>query len=624
MTLAQLVNQFHFLRPEWLLAILPAVIICGYFWQRKSSTAHWRNAINPQLLEHLIDSHSARSSRWPWLVLLIAWLICAIALAGPAWNKLPQPVHQRQDALVIVMDLSLSMLAEDIKPSRLIRARHKVLDILNQRQEGQTALVAYSGDAHIVSPLTDDNTTIANLTPALAPDMMPVAGSDPVAAMKLAKQLFSNAGINNGRILLVTDGITDNDLADIDDDLKNNGLALSILGVGSLDGAPIPRPDGFFKDQNGSIIVPQLIREPLQQLAKRNNGRYTDVSLGDQDIQFLLPVVNTQLSDNSILTEREFDQWQDRGALLTLLLLPLSLLAFRRGWLLPALPLLLVLEPQTSYAFEWQDLWQRSDQQAIEYLQQGDAKKAAEKFKDPHWKGIANYRDGDYSSAAKNFALGSDDSPDADALYNRGNALAKAGQLDEAIESYQQALVQQPAMEDAQFNLDLIKQLKQQQQQEQQQGSDQQEQQSDQGKEQNKQQDKQQQGDQQGEGEPGDQQQNTEGSGQQDEQQNSKPAQEQEQEQRSETDAANSEDQQERQQNQQQAQQDEQQQTENAEQSQLQPSKIDPQTEQQKQAMEQWLRQIPDDPSGLLRRKFNYEHRLRQQQSETQREQPQW
>ncbi|WP_240554857.1 VWA domain-containing protein [Oceanicoccus sagamiensis] len=163
-----ILDQFHFLRPEWLLAIIPATLLALFFWRQKSSAANWRGAINPQLLDHLIDGGSQRVARWPWLLLLLVWVTASIAMAGPTWTKLPQPIHKKQDALVIVLDLSLSMLAEDIKPSRLVRARHKILDILAQREEGLTALIAYSGDAHIVSPLTDDNPTIANLTPALA------------------------------------------------------------------------------------------------------------------------------------------------------------------------------------------------------------------------------------------------------------------------------------------------------------------------------------------------------------------------------------------------------------------------------------------------------------------------
>ncbi len=607
-----LFNQFHFLRPEWLLAMIPAMLLALFFWRQKNSAINWRSAINPQLLDHLIDGGTQKAARWPWLVLLLAWLITAIAMAGPTWTKLPQPIHKKQDALVIVLDLSLSMLAEDIKPSRLIRARHKILDILAQRDEGLTALIAYSGDAHIVSPLTDDNPTIANLTPALAPGMMPVFGSDPVAALKLAKQLFKNAGASNGRVLLLTDGVTENDVDDIDNLLKRSGYELSIMGVGTTDGAPIPAKSGFLKDNNGNIIVPQLQRSRLEDLAKHNRGRYTDISLNDNDVTFLLPKLSTELEENTVLTEREFDQWHDRGPLLALALLPLALLAFRRGWLL-VIPLI-VLQPQTGHAFEWKDLWERPDQQAAKALEKGDAKTAANLFNDEQWKASANYQAGDFENAAKQFAR----QDTATGHYNRGNALAKAGKLDEAIAAYDKALEQTPSMEDAEFNKQLLEQLKQQQEQQQQSSEgDQQDQ-----EQQDSEQEDQQQGDQQSD------QQSQEGDQQESDQQSDQNQQgekdEQESEQKSEESAEQSEQEKEKQQQEQQAQQGEEEQQQEKEQQQAQASEQDPQSQQQKQAMEQWLRQIPDDPSGLLRRKFNYESKVRQQQGETQREQPQW
>jgi Ca-activated chloride channel family protein len=613
MEIATVMEQFHFLRPLWLLSLLPACLLVFYFWRQKSSAANWHGAIDSQLLDHLIEGGSSRTARWPWLVLLACWLIAALALAGPSWKQLPQPIHQKQDALVIVLDLSRSMLAEDIQPSRLVRARHKVLDVLNNRNEGLTALIAYAGDAHIVSPLTDDNPTIANLAPALAPEMMPAAGSDPVAALMLAKQLLINAGMTSGRILLITDGITTADVRAIDDQLLAGGYQLSVLGIGSSDGAPIPSQQGFLKDSQGNIVVPQLKRAPLEQLAELNSGRYTDVTLNDRDIQFLLASTLTDLNDNTVLSDRQFDQWHDRGPLLALLLLPLALLGFRRGWLL-MLPLLL-LEPQQSIAFEWQDLWQTPDQQAAKAWQQGDSKAAAERFENPQWQGSAHYKAGDYEQAAASFA----NSESADGHYNRGNALARAGQLQQAIDAYDKALEQQPDMADALANKQLLEQLKQQQEQEQQ-DSDQQ----------NSEQNSEQQGDQQDQQQDGQPQQG-DNQGQQDQQPNdqaepseqpSEPTEDPSQQQPEQ----NSDEQpgQDEAESQQQQPTEESDQSPQSEQQAAASEQASQQQSQEQQAMEQWLRKIPDDPSGLLRRKFNYEYRLRQQQGAPKEESTQW
>lgn len=195
----------HLMRPGWLFLLLPALLLALWLWRRRASSGGWSDAIDPALLPYLLSERAGRRRRnyLPWLFL--AWLLAVIAAAGPSTQKIPQPIHQTQDALVLVLDLSYSMKATDLAPSRLDRARQKILDLLAARKEGQTGLVAFAGDAHVVTPLTDDNPTIANLLPALSPDMMPLAGSDAAAAIALARELLHSAGISNGRILLLTD-----------------------------------------------------------------------------------------------------------------------------------------------------------------------------------------------------------------------------------------------------------------------------------------------------------------------------------------------------------------------------------------------------------------------------------
>lgn len=615
MTPAEVFAHFHFLRPLWLLSIIPATLLAWLLLRQKGSAASWRGAINETLLHYLSDGLGGRNSRLPFYGLWLGWLVAAVALAGPTWNKLPQPVHQRQDALVIVLDLSLSMLCQDVKPSRLIRARQKILDIIDKRREGLTALVAYSGDAHIVTPLTDDVPTIANLVPALSPLMMPVIGSDPVAAMDKAREVFHNAGVTEGRVLLITDGITDHDVQALGDSLRSHGLQLSVLGVGTLDGAPIPADKGFLKDRNGNIIIPKLNRGPLEKLAANNDGKYTDITLSDKDIRFLLPPLSPGLKD-TVLTEREFNQWQDRGPLLAILLIPLAALAFRRGWLLTImLPLLLM--PKQSMAFEWRDLWQRPDQRAAQQLQAGDVADAAKTFKDPAWKGSAQYRAKNYRAAAENFSKLNT----ADAYYNRGNALAREGKLQQAIAAYDKALKKNPNMGDASFNRSLVRKLLQQQQKQRKHNpQNRQHQKSHSGQKKNS---------TSGQQHKGQSTQDKTGKGGQQKGQSQKQngknadntAKRKQQQSAKKRQQAKKGQQQQASQAQRKPPRDQQQAAHPADQKK---QAADTQSEQRRQAMEQWLRRIPDDPSGLLRRKFKYESRLRQQQGESQREQPQW
>ncbi len=636
-------SQFHFLRPLWLLAIIPALLLAVTLWQRKGSAANWRAAIASDLIDYLLESTQQLRPQWPWL-LLAGWLLGALALAGPTWEKLPQPVLQKRDGLVIVLDMSLSMYAEDIKPSRLQRARYKIIDILRERREGLTGLVVYSGDAHVVSPLTDDTATIANLVPALTPAIMPSYGSNVVAGIDTALQLLRNSGFERGRILLISDEIADDDIDKIASRIDGKQWQLAMIGVGTEQGAPIPLPrvenqarnagqGGFLKQDNGTIAIAQLHRARFAQLAAKVNGRYDDLSLDDSDIARVLPPVAT--TDDTVRTlEREFDQWRERGPQLVMLLLPLAAFAFRRGWLLV---LFLIPFSAPSHALAWRDLWLRPDQQAQQDFNTGNTKAAAGKFQDPNWRGAAQYRSGDFAAAAQ--SLQGIDS--ADAQYNRGNALAQAGKLQEAIAAYDAALKKNPADKDAKANRDLVEKLLKQQQKNQQNNSSQQSQKD------NKQQDNQQQNDQSGQdqsqqersqkgqaqdgnskqpqqnsandsqskGTQSDQPKNGEQSNNSDGQKNPNPnnANEQQQAAAQQNDTESDKQNQDKAQAMQADQQADKSEQPNDSKQRAAADQLTSEQKMQQRATEQWLRQIPDDPSGLLRRKFLFENQQREQ-----------
>ena len=456
------ISLFHFLRPEWLWALLPSVILTVLLWRQKHRRSSWHRHIDPRLLKHLLDGQITRAQKHLYVALIFAWTLTCAALAGPSWHKLPQPVHKNTSARIILFDLSPSMQAKDLKPSRLVRARLKIIDLLQGRDEGLSALIVYAGEAHVVTPLTDDTDTIISQLPALSPGIMPMMGSNTEMAIDKALVLFSEAGINRGDILLVTDGVEDNARSTIRQQLKNSPFRLSILAVGTKEGAPIATGrGGFARDGMGAIVIARLNVAELRQLARDLGGRFSLIYSDSRDIQNLnnlAPQIDRQMRKIT----REFDVWQDAGPWLALLLLPMAWFSFRRGLILPVICLIsLPLTPQNAEALEWQDLWKTADQQGQALLEQGEAKAAAKVFKDNNWRASAQYRAGNYKTAAQEFSL--QDSAQAD--YNRANALAKSGKLEQAIDAYQQALEKQPDMEDAQFNLALIEQLKQQQEQ---------------------------------------------------------------------------------------------------------------------------------------------------------------
>lgn len=618
-------GALHIMRPEWLWALLPVALAAVALGLARRRAGSWSSVISPALLPYLVREETVSSGRGalPWLVL--AWVLAVIATAGPSLQKIPQPVQQREDALVILLDLSYSMKAGDLAPSRVDRARQKIQDLLQRREEGQTGLVAYAGDAHVVAPLTDDNPTIANLLPALNPDMMPVPGSDPGHAVELALDLLQSGGARDGRILLLTDAVGREEQESIADAVREAGVELVIMGVGTRNGAPLPLPGGgFLKDDQGAIVIPPLDEASLQRLARRAGGRYLPMQIDAGDLEALsqpnLRPGQERLSD----AERRADHWQDQGYLLVLLLLPLAAVLFRRGLLVSLLPLLLLAEPRSAQAQTWEDLWLTPDQQGRQALEQGDAERARGLFENPAWAGTAAYESGDYEAAARRFGEGDS----ADDWYNRGNALARAGDLEGAIDAYRKSLERAPGRSDARDNLELVKQLQEQQKQQEQQEKNQQQQ-----DRQNKNSDKNkkdgkdgkdgkdnQSGSSEKDGKsPQDQQaQNSQQSGeQQNPQQQPGDTEQSPGEQQPPGSEASGGEQSQQEQAPRQASpgergeeesRDDAQQAARAQQS--------PEQSERDQAMEQWLRRVPDDPSGLLREKFRFESRQRQQQGE--------
>lgn len=611
----------HWMRPEWLWTLVPALILLMLLWRQRGRSGSWQSVIAPELLRYLVSDSTVSRGRNLLPLVFLGWVLAALAAAGPSWQKISQPVHQKQDALVVLLDLSLSMNAADLAPTRLDRARQKLLDLLQHRREGQTGLIAYAGDAHIVTPLTDDTPTIANLLPALNPGMMPVPGSEPVSAVSQALALLRSAGIRGGRILLVTDGVSERDRAGIEKVLAGSDARFAVMGVGTPAGAPIPLPDGgFIKDDKGTIVMPGLDEQGLRELAVATGGSYRRIQIDDSDLDALLNASPLDESEDTVSLDRTADTWEDQGYLLILVLLPLALALFRRGWLLALLPVLLpaflLVHPEPAAAQSWDDLWLTPDQQGQRALQQGNAEAAASLFRNPDWAGTAAYQSGDYEAAVEKFA----NAQDANSLYNRGNALARAGKLDEAIAAYEESLKLQPEQADASDNLELLKKLKEQQQQQQ----DQKQQEQGEEQEQSQQQDQGEQKDQgqqkdQGEQQEQNQQQDQEQSQQQDQGQQQDQQEDQQQDQSEQQNAQSegtpeeSEQAAEEEQARQATAETEDGEKEDAQQTQ-QPTAADAGDEEQDQAMQQWLRRVPDDPSGLLRQKFRYESLQRQQQ----------
>ena len=452
--------EFHLLRPWWLAALPFGIwLIWRLFWTEPGKKSGWRAVVDEALQPHVLGRAEALvTRRWPMLAALVAWLAIILALAGPAWERLPVPAFRSDEALVVVFDLSRSMEAADLEPSRLARAKVKLLSLLERRASGQTALVVFSAHAFTVTPLTTDTRTIASLVSALSSDIMPSRGSLAEAGLQRAGSLLRQTGLTAGEILLVTDADVSPRVLDMVRELSQERYVTHVLAVGTAEGAPIPQPDGgFITDASGRVVVPGVDVAALRRVAAAGGGRFARLTAGDRDLDVLFPDRSAAgelsgIGDDE--QEYEADVWRDQGIWLTVASLPFLALAFRRGWICVLLVWLMVPIPRAD-AFEWRDLWVRADLQGFEAMRADEPERAATLFVDRAWRGAAQYRVGDYAGSVATLS-GLDTN---EAHYNRGNALARAGELETAIQAYDRALILDPEHADARYNRDLVAEL---------------------------------------------------------------------------------------------------------------------------------------------------------------------
>lgn len=328
------IHLFHFIRPYWFLAIIPMAIMLWTLRKHLTAGDNWQKVIDKHLLPHLLLSNSKSRNYWPLYLISLIWFIAIFSMAGPTWSKKPQPVYRSQVAKLILLDLSPSMLAQDLKPSRIARARYKIMDILKGYPEGQTGMAVFSSEAYTVSPLTNDTRTIAAMVPVLSPKIMPAIGINMGTGLKKAEKLLQQANAKTGTIILITDSIPSAATFAEARKIHRAGYKISVLAVGTKAGAPIPNANGGFITQQGKTYIAKLNIKALEKLARVGGGRFSSFSNSDKDITYLM---QPSLAEHSLAkakkTDANTDLWKDQGRWFLLLLLPLMLLLFRRGWL---------------------------------------------------------------------------------------------------------------------------------------------------------------------------------------------------------------------------------------------------------------------------------------------------
>lgn len=424
-------NALHFLRPEWLWALLalPVILAVALYRQRRSDG--WRQAVDAHLLPHLLAAGARRRMRLP-LAVLLGWTLAALAMAGPSWRQQAQSMFQPSAPLLIVLDLSSRITATDLPPSRLLQARAKVGELLRARKGGQVGLVVYAEDAYTVAPLTDDGSNVALYLDALSPDVMPRDGQRADRGIDWATRLMRQIAAPQGQILLVTDQ-ADGEAALAAAQARGLGLQVSVLGLGTPAGAA-------YRDDSGQIRQAALDEGRLRAVATAGGGRYARITADGSDLR-ALGVLDAR-EGTAAQRPGEGRQWRDEGFWLLPPVMLLALLAFRRRALLAAvlavglLPWMGDVQAQAAPAPasppSQGTLWKRADQ--LQHQRLAD--------------GVQAYRAGDFATARKQF-----EGIDSDAgWYNLANTLARQGSYDEAIAAYDRALALHPGMADAVAN----------------------------------------------------------------------------------------------------------------------------------------------------------------------------
>lgn len=223
--------------------------------------------------------------------LLAALILLILALAGPRWGSHYQEVSQKGVDIMIVLDVSRSMLVEDVKPDRLERAKREISDFIRVVQGDRVGLVAFAGAAYTQCPLTLDYGALAMFLTALSPDMVPVPGTDLGAALETAMSSFDATSETDKVILLITDG-EDNENRGLDAarEAAKKGIKIFVFGIGDLSGGPIPSANGkggFKKDADGQLVLSRLNEEGLKKIALTTGGTYVRSVAGDLDLDIL-------------------------------------------------------------------------------------------------------------------------------------------------------------------------------------------------------------------------------------------------------------------------------------------------------------------------------------------------
>ena len=465
----QALADFHFLRPWWLLALVPAVLLVWAVRRRGDVRRRWRDAIAPHLLDALMVGERRRLAIRPVHLTALLLALGAIALAGPAWERERPPFLDDKAPLAIAIDLSPTMDAIDVTPTRLERAKLKVKALLARRDGGRTAIWAYAGSTHLVLPLTDDAMLLQTFVDALQTRIMPAPGRDTALALRTIDAALAQEEVP-GTILFLTDGVETAAVRAFKTRAGSGRSQPVVLAIGTERGGPLRSGTDGFVEKDGVRVFARMDTAALKRFGDDTGvpvATFTPDS--DDDVAWVQRHVQSHLAQKQ---SADNTRWKDEGWWLTVPIALLGVLWFRKGWtvrwITGVLLAVALAAPQQALraqapapgaeaprASRFVDLWLTHDQQGRRAFERGDFAAAAALFDDPMWRGVAQYRAGQYAQAVQSFAL--IDSPESD--FNQGDALARMGKYKDAAARYREALKRRPQWPAATANLALMEKL---------------------------------------------------------------------------------------------------------------------------------------------------------------------
>jgi len=326
-------RPFHFLHPYWLLALPLLLGLAFWLARRRGRDGAWPQLLDGELLS-LLRLREGAAGRSPWPLVGAIWTLAVLALAGPTWQRQVTPAYRSPAAWIVALELSPSMDASDLAPSRIARARYAIDDLLLAAHDARVGLVAFAGDSYTVAPLTSDIATIGNLAQPLAPSLMPEAGDRLTPALEDAARLLKASPGADRQIIVLTDGFSDPARAlSAARHLHGEGITVNLVGVGTSAGAPEPDGNGgFVRDAGGQVVLSRLDATLLQRVAAAGGGHYVPLGALPQLVAELHRAGSHEMSAGVAAPRAHVASWLNDGVWLLPPLLLLAALLARRGW----------------------------------------------------------------------------------------------------------------------------------------------------------------------------------------------------------------------------------------------------------------------------------------------------